>query len=139
MFNKIEKVDPQFITKITTKDALEYWIKLIVEGYKRLYHNGKWTDCKMVDEYNNQYHEKNNVCMQFAKDIDPDTEIIGRTINEIKIDFEEWCSDDSKFSSKLFKEAVWSLYQIGIGKSKQAGKSRRVFMRQSETNQDVKP
>lgn len=139
MFNKIEKVDPQFITKITTKDALEYWIKMIVEGYKRLYHNGRWTDCKMVDEYNNQYHEKNNVCMQFAKDIDPDTEIIGRTINEIKMDFEEWCSDDSKFSSKLFKEAVWNLYQIGIGKSKQAGKSRRVFMRQSETNQDVKP
>ena len=139
MFNKVEKVDPHFISKITTKEALEYWIKLIVDGYKRLYHNGCWTECKIIEDYNNQYHEKNNVCMQYAKELDPDTEIVGRTINEMRDDFQEWASDDSKFSSKLFKDAVWSLYQIGIGRSKQGGRTRRVFMRQDETNQDVKP
>ena len=139
MFNKIEKVDTRFISKATTKAALEYWIKLIVEGYMRLYKNNEWAHSKIVQDYNDRYHEKNNAMMQYAKDLDPDTEIVGMTINEMKNNFIEWCSDDSKFSSKLFKEAVWDLYKIGVGKGKQGGKTKRIFMKQSETKQDVKP
>lgn len=139
MFNKIEKVDPKFISKATTKEALEYWIRLIVDGYKRLYRNNAWTKAKVIEDYNDRYHEKNNICMQFAQELDADLEIVGATISDMQTEFYEWCSDDSKFSSKLFKEAVWDLYQIGIGRSKQGGKTRRVFMKQSETSQDVKP
>ena len=40
---------------------------------------------------------------------------------------------------ELFKDAVWELYKTGIGRSKQGGKTRRVFMKQDETTQDVKP
>ena len=137
MFNKVDKPDPYFITKMTTKPALEYWIRLIVEGYKRLYQNRKWTVCKVVEDYNNQYHEDNNVCLMYAKDLDPNTEIIGRTISQIKMDFMDWTSDDRKFSSKLFQDAVWDLYKIGLGRSKQNGKTRRVFMRQKDTNQKL--
>ena len=106
MFNKIDKPDPAFISKMTTKPALEYWIRLIVEGYKRLYFNDTWTTCKVVEDYNDQYHEDNNVCLMYARDLDPDTEIIGRTISQIKMDFMDWTSDDRKFSSKLFQDAV---------------------------------
>lgn len=137
MFNKVDKPDPYFITKMTTKPALEYWIRLIVEGYKRLYQNRKWTVCKVVEDYNNQYHEDNNVCLMYAKDLDPNTEIIGKTITQIRMDFMEWTSDDRKFSSKLFQDAVWDLYKIGLGRSKQNGKTRRVFMRQKDTNQKL--
>lgn len=139
MFNKVEKPDPRFITKATSKKALEYWIRLIVDGYKRLYQNGRWTHADSVAEYNDQYHEKNNVCMQFARELDLETEILGNTINDMKMEFEQWCSDESRFSSKLFKDAVWELYKTGIGRSKQGGKTRRVFMKQDETTQDVKP
>lgn len=139
MFNKVEKPDPRFITKATSKKALEYWIRLIVDGYKRLYENGRWTHADSVAEYNDQYHEKNNVCMQFARELDLETEILGNTINDMKMEFEQWCSDESRFSSKLFKDAVWELYKTGIGRSKQGGKTRRVFMKQDETTQDVKP
>lgn len=137
MFNKIDKPDPAFISKMTTKPALEYWIRLIVEGYKRLYFNDTWTTCKVVEDYNDQYHEDNNVCLMYARDLDPDTEIIGRTISQIKMDFMDWTSDDRKFSSKLFQDAVWDLYQIGLGRSKQNGKTRRVFMRQKDTAQKL--
>ena len=137
MFNKVDKPDPYFITKMTAKPALEYWIRLIVEGYKRLYQNRKWTVCKVVEDYNNQYHEDNNVCLMYAKDLDPDTEIVGKTITQIRMDFMEWTSDDRKFSSKLFQDAVWDLYKIGLGRSKQNGKTRRVFMRQKDTSQKL--
>ncbi len=138
MFNKVEKPDPTFISKITTPEALEYWIRLIVEGFLRLYQSNEWTACKAVEEYNDQYHEENNVSLQFARDLDPDTEIIGKTVTEIKEAFFEWSSDDRKFSSKLFLEAVWDLYDIGIGRSKQAGKTRKVFMKQEDTTQKLR-
>ena len=137
MFNKVEKPDPLFITKITTKEALVYWMRLIVEGYKRLYTNRKWTACKVVEDYNDQYHENNNVCARFAKDLDPDTEIVGKTVNDIREAFFQWDTEEGKFSSKLFKDAVWDLYQIGLGVSKVSGKSKRVFMKQSDTSQQL--
>lgn len=137
MFNKVDKPDPRFISKITTREALEYWISLIVEGYKRLYTNMEWTHCEVVEEYNNQYHENNNICAMYAKDLDPVTEILGKSVSEIKDDFYKWDTEDRKFNSKLFKAAVWDLYQIGLGKSKVGGKTRRVFMRQSDTTQKL--
>ena len=137
MFNKVEKPDPRFISKLTTKEALEYWICLIVEGYKRLYKNMEWTECKAVEEYNSQYHDNNNICAMFAKEINPDTEIIGKTVSEIRKAFNEWDTEGKRFSSKLFKDAAWDLYQIGIGISKVSGKTRRVFLRQADTSQKL--
>lgn len=137
MFNKVEKPDPRFISKLTTQESLEYWIRLIVDGYKRLYHNLDWTHCKAVEEYNDQYHENNNVCLRFAKDLDPDAEIIGKTVAEMKEAFNQWDTEEKRFSPKLFKEATWDLYNIGIGVSKVGGKSKRVFLRQSDTNQKL--
>lgn len=135
MFNKVEKPDPNFITKITTKEALEYWIRLIVEGYKRLYANGKWTECKVVKDYNDQYHELNNICAQFAKELDLEDEILDKTMSDIRSHFADWNTDGRTFSPKLFKEAVWDMYKVGIGRSKIGGKTKRVFMRQSDTTQ----
>ena len=137
MFNKVDKPDPRFISKITTRPALEYWISLIVEGYKRLYKNMDWTECKAVEDYNTEYHEENDICRQFAKDLDPDTEIIGRTVGEMSEEFLKWDSEGAKFSKKNFRAALWDLYGIGVGKSKVNGKSRRVFLRQSDTNQQL--
>lgn len=136
MFNKVEKPDPNFITKMTTPEALEYWIRLIVEGYKRLYVNSVWTECKAVSDYNEQYHENNNVCYMFAKDLDPD-EIIGKTVREMQDSFNQWDTGDMRFSSKLFKEAVWDLYKIGLGRAKVDGRTRRTFIAQKDTSQKL--
>lgn len=137
MFNKIEKPDPTFISKMTTPEALEYWTKLIVDGYKRLYENQSWTECEVVREYNNQYHENNNPCYLFAKELDPSTEIIGNTVSYMKEQFYKWDTEDNKWNSKLFKEAVWDLYKIGLGKSKVKGESARVFLAQTDTKQTL--
>lgn len=138
MFNKVEKPDPRFITKITTRESLEYWIKLIVDGYKRLYQNIEWTSCDAVNDYNAQYHENNDVCRQFAEDLNPEDEIIGKTMNEMNEEFCRWDSEGSKFSKKNFSAAVWDLYRIGIGTAKVGGRSKKVFMKQDDTTQTLK-
>lgn len=136
MFNKVEKPDPKFITKITTKDALEYWISLIVEGYKRLYANTQWTESKEVTEYNEKYHQANDICFQYAQDLDPE-DIVGKTMKEMQDDFYQWDTEGRKFSQKRFKEAVWDLYKMGIGVAKVSGKARRVFIKDEDTEQTL--
>lgn len=139
MFNKVEKVDPKFITKMTTKEATEYWIRLLVEGYQRLYKNGKWTHSEVVEKYNNRYHEKNNLYRQFVQEVDFDTDVIGNTINKVREIFNEWVDDDVRWSTKLLKEACWEVKRAGIGVRKLGSRTQRVFMYQDDTDQDVKP
>lgn len=127
MFTKVEKVDPNFISKITTQEALEYWLKLIVDGYIDLYSNG-WHYCQIIEDFNNEYHESNNVMKLFLKDYNVESDIVGRTINEIKTLFQEWNDDETqKYSSKLLKDAL-NEYGIIIKVVKRNGKSQRIAM-----------
>ena len=134
MFNKVSAPDPYFISKMTTPEALTYWIRLLVEGYKRLYTNGFWTVSQKVEEYNTMYHEANNPMRQFAQAIGEEA-IVGRTVKEIKDDFFEWDTEDNKFSIKLFREAVWDLYEVGVGTARIGTKTSKMFMRQKDTSQ----
>lgn len=140
MFNKVDRPDPRFITKLTTKAALKYWIRLIMEGYFRLIENGEWTKSEVLEQYNADYHESNNPMMLFAKDVNLKTEILGRTVNEVKAAFEDWKDDDEyKFNAKLLKQALWELHDVGVGVKKINGKSKKIFMHKSETDQDLTP
>ena len=60
IFGKPKDPDPMFISKVTTPEALEYWIKLAVDGYFRLYEQKGFTYTSIIDEYNKKYHEENN-------------------------------------------------------------------------------
>lgn len=137
MFNKVEKPDPKFITKMTTKEALEYWIRLIVEAYERLYKNGELSSCEVVEEYNKQYHVENNYMAVFVQTLDIDRDIIGKTGPEVREMYREYNDDDTKpYKPKLLMDY---LKEQGIGKGlkKINGKSTRVFMRQVDTEQKI--
>lgn len=137
MFNKVEHPDPRFISKMTTKEALEYWIRLLVEAYERLYENGKLTESTVVNEYNEQYHVENNHMAVFLETLDIDEDIIGKTGPEIKALYREYNDDDSKmYSPKLLAEALRE-HGVGKGVKRIDGKTLKVFMRQDDTQQDV--
>lgn len=137
MFNKVEYPDPRFISKMTTSAALDYWIKLLVEAYSRLYQNGRLTECKVVEDYNSQYHVENNYMQVFLETLDIETDIIGKTGLEIKDLYREYNDDDSKkYSPKLLAEALRE-HNIGKGIKKINGKTYKVYMRQDDTTQKV--
>ena len=58
MFGKPKKKDKHFISKLTTPEALQYWIRLIVEAYQRLYKNEGFTYSEAVENFNSEYHER---------------------------------------------------------------------------------
>lgn len=137
MFNTIDKPDPGFISKMTEPDALKYWIRLMVEGYQRLYKNKHLTACEKVEAYNAQYHLANNHMAQWLADIDIDTVVLGKTAKEVRQAYEDQNDDpDKKYSSKLLTDQLRTM-GIGIGKKNTGSNQKRVYMRQSETKQNL--
>lgn len=147
MFNRVEKIDDQFISKITTPDALCYWMSLIVKAYERLYTHG-FTKSRITNDYNEQYHLHNNIAEMFVDDIlkdckdydDPaQNEFLTKTRTMINQMFADWNTDDNerKLNQKQFKLCIWRKFQGGYGRA--SGATCNTIMTQSGTDQNLKP
>lgn len=137
MFNVIKKPDPHFLSRMTTNKAIRYWLRLIVEAYKRLYENENWTVSLICEQYNERYFKHNDLTKMFIEETDTD-DLVYKTMDEIEIMFNEWnTTDDRKFSKKSFKRNVWDMKKMGFGKK--SGYNKRILLLQEETNQDLKP
>ena len=108
MFGTVEKPDPQFLNKITTPAALKYWMRLLVEAYERLYENNEFTFSKKVQEFTEEYHQKNDKYRLFIEDVlvPENLELVlsGSKSHEIGKLYRETYSD--KFVAKSFHEAL---------------------------------
>lgn len=138
MFNKVEKPDPKFISKITSPEALMYWMKLIVEAYERLFEDG-WTKSKISESYNHAYHLHNDITKMFIEEIGFE-DLHYKTISEIEQMFKEWnTEDDRQFPKKAFKQNIWTMHRAGFGSKKVNGKQSRRLITAEETQQDLNP
>jgi putative DNA primase/helicase len=131
MFHKPTKKDKRFIDKLTTPDALKYWMKLIVEAYERLYQNEGFTESPIVKEYNEAYHRINNNCIEFLQDFDA-THFQGKRAPESYLEYEVWAEENglNVHSKKLFQESMQKVHGLEIKKTNRNGKSTRVYMPQ---------
>lgn len=137
MYTKPEKKDPLFISKLTTAPALEYWMRLIVEAYLRLYKNHKFTECQLVTDFNSQYHEENNGAILYVSDLELE-DLEGKQSVKVYEDFKIWAEEnDVSASKKMLREAIYDRFGLKVGVKKINGTSCRVFLRQAETAQKV--
>jgi putative DNA primase/helicase len=130
MFSKPSKKDKKFIEKLTTPDALKYWMKLIVEGYMRLYKNEGFTESPIVSEYNKRYHELNNNCIEFLQDFTPD-HFQGKKAPESYEEYEIWATENglNVHSKKLFQESMKKVLGLEVRKTNKNGRSTRCYMK----------
>ncbi len=130
MYSKVDKKDPLFITKLTTPEALEYWMRLIVDGYLRLYQNGGFSESAKVADFNREYHEENNPYLIYLSDITPDN-LIGTPVSDVYRDCEMWCEDNSvEFSKAMFRGTLKEIFKLDTtGVKKENGKTARVMKR----------
>ncbi|MBF0714511.1 DNA primase [Gemella sp. GH3] len=129
MYTKPKKKDPQFITKITEPKALNYWVRLIVEGYMRLYENGQFTESKLVTDFNEKYHEENNTALQYVQDLTLN-DILGKRSPEIFNGYETWCDENGvyKQGAKLFNTTLREYHKVKISQKKINGKNQKVYV-----------
>lgn len=128
MYGKPKKKEKDFISRLTTKEALEYWIKLIVDGYLRLYKNQAFTDCKIINQFNNEYHQENNNILEFMNNLNRD-DILGKKSPEIYEEYETWANENgvNVQSRRLLVETIKDVFNLKIEPKKINGKTMRVF------------
>lgn len=129
MYTKPKKKDPKFITKATTPEALEYWIKLIVNGYMRLYENQGFTESKVVSDYNAQYHEENNTAIAYVRDLNPKRDIENKRAPEVYEEYKIWCEENGENvqSSRLFRQTITDIHGYRIKAKRINQKTQKVY------------
>lgn len=137
MYSKPKTKDPLFITKLTTDEALEYWLKLLVDGYMRLYENQRFTTCNLVTDFNEKYHEENNSALIYLNDMSAED------FEEIQppsmyVEYEMWCEENgmNTQSKKMFNNSVCEVFNMEIKVKKINKKSARVFVHSEEQEMD---
>lgn len=130
MYGKPKKKDPKFITNLTTAQALKYWIKLIIEGYIRLYKNQKFTESEKVEQFNEQYHRENNSAIEFINDLKKE-DIVGKKSPEIYLEYETWAEENgvNVQSKKLVKDTICAIHRLEIKAKKINGKTCKVYQK----------
>lgn len=130
MFSKPKAKDSHFISKITSDESLEYWVKLMVEGYMRLYENGKFTEPQMIKQYNQQYHRENNNVLLYVEDM-KDIDFLGLSQKEAYEKYEVWCDeeDEKPMTRKRFKDTLKQILGVEVQQKKVNGVNQRRFVR----------
>lgn len=133
-----DKIDPLFITKQTSEKALEYWTRLMVEGYQRLYKNCAFTESELVNEFNALYHLENNPVMMWIEDMRPE-DFIGERVPAIMEEYSVWAEENgySEVSTKMLKSTIYDKFRLGVGNKKIQGKQAKVFMHEDDTKQKL--
>lgn len=113
MYSKPKKKDKNFIKKITTPEALNYWMKLIVEAYMRLHENEGFTESKLVAEFNENYHRENNTVLEYLE-FKTKESFLGKTSKETYDEYVIWAEDNglNVQSRKLFRETLKKVFNI---------------------------
>lgn len=124
MDNNPEVKKADFVKQLTTPEALQYWMRLIVEAYKRLWKQKGFTNCSLVEDYNEKYHLFNDNINQFFEECSSNFEGVGKTAALQA--YTEWCeiNQEPKQSKDKLYAAIMKRYDLEFGKINIKGKGK---------------
>lgn len=139
IYTKPAKKEKNFIQKLTTKKALEYWIRLIIEAYGRLYANEKFTVSEVVEKFNNQYHEENNNFLLYLQDFER-KDFIDMKPKQIYDEYEAWAEENdlNPQSKKQVKDTIEKNYGLIVKGKKINGTTQRVYVEINKEDEEEK-
>lgn len=130
MYTKVKKKDPKFITKLTNEKALRYWVRLMIEGYKRLYVQSKFTESERVNDFNEKYHRENNPALDYIDGMTKE-DFEGKPIKDVYDDYEQWCEDNAvNFNRNMIGDTLQDMFGLTKKQKKINGKNARCFVSQ---------
>lgn len=131
MYTKVKKKDPKFITKLTNEKALRYWVRLMIEGYKRLYVQSKFTESERVNDFNEKYHRENNPALDYIDGMTKE-DFEGKPIKDVYDDYEQWCEDNAvNFNRNMIGDTLQDMFGLTKKQKKINGKNARCFVSQN--------
>lgn len=138
IYTKPAKKEKNFIQKLTTQKALEYWIRLIIEAYKRLYKNERFTTSKVVEKFNDQYHEENNNFLLYLQDFERN-DFLHMKPKQIYDEYEAWAEENdlNAQSKKQVKDTIEKNYGLVVKGKKINGTTQRVYVEIDKNDEEV--
>ena len=112
--------DKFFIQKLTTSDALKYWIRLVVEAYMRLYETGEFTNSKVMDDFAKEYNGNNNNIELYMEEKDQDY-FLDKTLKDVyEDDYKIWCVENSfdPLGRNTYKRHITERFKLSMKQKK---------------------
>ncbi|MDQ0229699.1 DNA primase family protein [Metabacillus malikii] len=131
-FGRPKVYDPHFQEKLTSQESMEYWLKLVMEAYFRLYKNRKFTESEKVKEYTELYHKENNSCIEWVRDVaDVEKDIIGMKTPETYLIYAKWAEENglNLQSPKQLKKTIEEELGLYVQDTSRDGESAKLWAR----------
>ena len=120
--------DSNITQKLSVDSSIEYFIKIGVDGLKRVLKNGKFSKSSKVDREIEEYKEYNNPVIGFFKEMGEDY-IYRASTTEIYLAYQNYCSDSGLIaeSKNQFGRTLKSMFNVESVTRKICGKSVRMY------------
>lgn len=117
--------DPFIIDKLTSENALNYVLKLGVDGIRRVFSNQKFTEPNAVSSMVSEYEKENNNVLQFVEKI----EVEERDSSSVYNDYKFWCVENGVMSYKIrkFNSELKTHLKLDLAIEKHGGKTVQIW------------
>lgn len=122
--------DPFIKDKLLTSEGMEYLIRVGVEGLHRVLAAHEFSHSDAVDAAIAEYNSENNTLAGFMEDADLDTDIIGKTTQEVMLQYQEWCDTNGferGFGGVALSKYIVTNFNIVKKQVRNDGKRERIF------------
>lgn len=126
--------DPDIKRKLTSQQAMEYCIRIGVEGLQRLLKNKGFSNSSKVQKELDEYEEQNNPVLAFFKDVDDEDYIFRETTKEIYLAYSHYCQENGYMaeSANQFGRTLKALFRVESKQKTVNGKSVRIYVKIAE-------
>lgn len=124
-----EDYDPFIIDKLMTNEALEYLLKIALEGLDRILYNRAFTKVKVVDEAKNDYEKRNNPIIAFLEE----GKIVNELTKDVYLQYQTYCSENGlKHVSYIHFSREICKHGFKTKSVKIKGENSQIFKRKEE-------
>lgn len=122
--------DPFIKYRLIEKDSIEYFIRLGVEGLKRVIINDEFTKSTKVQNQLNEYEEENNPIIAFIADSGIDM-IENEPTNEVYKRYQVFCADNAMtpMSNIVFSKQINKRLGFKVIQKKLNNVNRKIFVK----------
>ena len=125
--------DPDIKRKLFTQSAMEYFIRVGVEGLKRLLDQKRFTKSSKVQKELDNYEEYNNPVIGFFRDME-EGYLFKEDAKTIYLAYSAWCHDNAynPESKNQFGRSLKSLYGVESKQKTIGGQSVRMYVKMTQ-------
>ncbi len=118
------------IYKLIEKESIEYFIRLGIEGLKRVIINDEFTKSTKVQNQLNEYEEENNPIIAFIADSGIDM-IENEPTNEVYKRYQVFCADNAMtpMSNIVFSKQINKRLGFKVIQKKLNNVNRKIFVK----------